>query len=69
MSIVRKYKFKGTDCLGIFKDEDTERPILAFGLKKAQAIVDHVDDIKEFVTSQTPSKPEETDVPKPRRTS
>lgn len=31
------------------KDEQSEKPILSFGIKKAKAILDSMDEIKKFV--------------------
>ena len=59
-----------TKFLNLLKDEDKHknldtdnvRPIIRFGLRKAKAILAHVDDIRNFVDDMESSpKPEETD--------
>ena len=45
------YDLNGRDIFTI-AEESTEKAIIAFGLVKAQAIIAHIEDIKEFIASQ-----------------
>jgi len=50
-------EYKGTATFGIFdgKEEDYEEgkpPIISFGLRKAEAIVAHLEELKEWVENQ-----------------
>ncbi len=56
-TFVVEQEFRGSKTLGIFEGEegdDTEGkfPVIAFGLKKAKAIVKHLDEIKVWIEEQ-----------------
>ena len=57
-------EYKGSKFLKIMPVDDMgelgSKSIHQFGLKKAEAILDHVDDIKEWVSKQ-PNRRKETD--------
>lgn len=49
-------EFKGNNVIKIIKvDEEGEQvgnyPVISFGLAKAKAIVDHIEDIKQFINN------------------
>lgn len=46
---VKKYMFKGHMMFGLFENADDQKPVLSFGMRKAQLIVDNTDVIGEFV--------------------
>ena len=53
MTEVRIDKFKGTDIFAVWEtDKDAEYPIISFGLKKAKALVDHYDELLQFIRTQ-----------------
>jgi hypothetical protein len=63
MTVVAEYKYKGNDMVGVFedtpvvdKDSNTKSfPILGMGLRKASAVVEHIQAI-EFFVEQRASK-------------
>lgn len=52
---VVSHKFRGKEMFTIFKEDkdgviDTdERPFLSMGISKAKALIDHLDELKEYV--------------------
>jgi hypothetical protein len=53
MTEVRIDKFKGTDIFAVWEtDKEAEYPVISFGLKKAKVIVDHYDDLLQFIRTQ-----------------
>ena len=47
-------EFKGNKTISIFKtDGDTEKRVISFGIKKAQAILANFEEIKKFVEANT----------------
>lgn len=56
-SFTVEQEFKGTATLAIFEGDPTEDtqgkfPVIAFGLRKAKAILKHLDEIKDWVENQ-----------------
>lgn len=56
MAIVEEGEYKGNAMLVLKNTEDDRWPF-QFGLKKAKLIVEHIEDIKKFVSKH--DKPEE----------
>jgi len=71
MTEVRIDKFKGTDIFAVWEtDKDAEYPIISFGLKKAKALVDHYDELLQFIRTQETLTETETKIkiPTPKKT-
>ena len=47
--VAKEEEFKGNRVLALFSNEADERPVISFGLKKAKIILQHIEDIKNFV--------------------
>ena len=47
--VAKEEEFKGSKILALFENENDERSVISFGLRKARIILAHVDDIKKFV--------------------
>jgi len=62
--------FKGYDMIRVFtgrtwtdKDGDEQAESITFGLRKAQAICEHIDEIRRFAERGDTQKPQEEDIP------
>ncbi|MBI4178682.1 hypothetical protein HY522_04545 [bacterium] len=49
MSECREGEYNGSPLLGLYRDEKDNFGLLKFGVKKARAILAHVEDIRAFV--------------------
>ena len=54
--IVKEDEYKGNAILAIYADEESERPIISFGFKKAEAVVEAIDEIRSFVEKKRKEK-------------
>ena len=56
MAIVEESEYKGNPVL-VLKNTEEDRFPFSFGLKKAKLILEHIEDVKKFVTKH--DKPKE----------
>lgn len=49
MSVIIKGEFKGRPIISFKRDEDDEKFWFGFGVGKAEAILEHIDEVKAFV--------------------
>ncbi len=49
MAIVEEAEFKGNPMI-VLKNSEEDRYPFQFGLKKAKLVIEHIEDIKKFVT-------------------
>lgn len=56
MAIVEESEYKGNPVL-VLKNTEEDRFPFTFGIKKAKLIVEHIEDIKKFVTKCEPAAP------------
>lgn len=53
MTEVRIDKFKGADIFAVWDtDNETQYPVISFGLKKAKVIAEHYEELLEFIQTQ-----------------
>ena len=50
MTYIKEGEYKGYPTLSIcYMRDDEERTLISFGVKKAEGILEHIDDIRKFV--------------------